>query len=585
MKPAIANSLWLAGCVPALARFHRATKRVAATQEAILRAILSANSGTEFGRAHGFGSICSSREYQQRVPLRNYEDCAAEIQRMAAGEHNVLISDAVQRFEPTSGSSSAEKWIPYTRALQREFQAGINAWIADLFLHDPELLSGQDYWSVSPVAAGERKTTAGISIGFDEDAAYLGGWQRRVVTSLMAVPSAVRMISDMETFRYVTLLFLVRSRMLKLISVWNPTFLSLLVAPLREWGDLLAHDLERGTITTRVAISQSLVRAFGPDPRRAGELRAALRAGSPAATHAQLWPALRLLSCWTDANSFAAARNLAALFPQTRMQGKGLLATEGFVSFPLQAHEGSALAICSHFLEFLPVNEAGNCDAEHPRFAHELENGQKYSVVLTTGGGLYRFQLQDLIEVAGRVNDCPLIRFLGRQNYVSDWFGEKLNEAHIFGIFRDVFGELDQFPTFAMLACDTDPPAPGYVLYIESSATEITLHRAAANIEERLCENFHYNYARQLGQLASLRVFRASGAAETFVEAKRQSGQRAGAIKQMALDQRTGWSRVFHGEFIAKVTHEAVAQWSRSPRRSTASRFSSAAEVDCNHRW
>jgi hypothetical protein len=559
MNPAIPNSLWLAGCVPALARFHRAIKRVAETQEGILRAILSANSGTEFGRAHGFGSIRSSREYQRRVPLRNYEDCAAEITRMGAGERNVLTSDAVQLFEPTSGSSSSEKWIPYTRALQREFQAGINAWIADLFFHDPALLPGQAYWSVSPVAADERTTAGGIPIGFDEDAGYLGGWQQRVVGALMAVPSAVRAISDMETFRYVTLLFLVRCRKLKLISVWNPTFLSLLVAPLRECGDLLVHDLERGTITTRIAIPQSLVKAFGPDPRRARELRAALGAGSPAAAHSQLWPALRLLSCWTDATSFAAAQNLAALFPQARMQGKGLLATEGFISFPLQAHQGSALAICSHFLEFLPVHEAGNCDAEHPRFAHELENGQKYSVVLTTGGGLYRYQLQDLIEVVGRVNHCPLIRFLGRQNYVSDWFGEKLNEAHVSGILRGVFSELNLSPAFAMLACDSDPPAPGYVLYVECSATESVLHRAAASIEERLRENFHYNYARQLGQLGSLRVFRANGAAETFVEAKRRLGQRAGAIKQMALDPRSGWSQVFHGEFLSEVAREAVA--------------------------
>jgi hypothetical protein len=408
------------------------------------------------------------------------------------------------------------------------------------------------------VAAGERKSAAGIPIGFDQDAAYLGGWRQRLIGSLMAVPSAVRTISDLETFRYVTLLFLIRSRKLKLVSIWNPTFLSLLVAPLQEWGDLLAHDLERGTITTRIAVPPSLLRAFGSHPLRSGELRAALRAGSPAAMHTQLWPALRLLSCWTDANSFGAAQDLARLFPQARMQGKGLLATEGFVSFPLHGHEGAALAICSHFLEFLPVDATGVCDTDHPRLAHQLECGEKCSVVLTTGGGLYRYRLQDLIEVVGKVNGCPLIRFLGRQNYVSDWFGEKLNEVRVSGILRDVFRALDLSPAFAMLACDIDPPAPGYVLYIECSAPENVLKPAAASIDEQLRENFHYNYARQLGQLAALRVFRARGAAETFLEAKRQSVQRVGAIKQLALDQQSGWSRVFRGEFLSEVAREAV---------------------------
>ncbi len=559
MNPTLANSAWLAGCLPALAHFQRATKRIAATQESILRKILRANAGTEFGRTHDFSSIHSACDFQRRVPLCDYDDCAAQVQRIAAGDQNVLTSDRVRLFEPTSGSSSAQKWIPYNGALQREFQAGIRAWIADLFMHDPALISGQAYWSVSPAVSHERKTLAGIPIGFEEDASYLGGWQKRFVNSVIAVPSAVRGITDMATFRYVTLLFLIRSRNLKLISVWNPTFLSLLVAPLREYGDALAHDLEQGTITTTSAIPAVLHSALQPDPHRAGELRSALRSRLPAEIHAQLWPSLRLLSCWTDANSSAAAQHLATLFPQARIQGKGLIATEGFVSFPLHGHEGSALAICSHFLEFLPADAAGNCDPEHPHVAHQLEKGQTYAVVLTTGGGLYRYQLYDLIEIIGRVQGCPLIRFLGRQCYISDWFGEKLNEAHVAGILRDVYDALALSPAFAMIACEVNHPELGYVLYIESCVSGETLHRAAACIEARLQDNFHYRYARQLGQLAPLRVFRANGAAESYLNAKKQGGQRAGAIKQLALDARGDWSCIFQGEYLPKTATVAAA--------------------------
>src|SRR2546430_2972479 len=53
-------------------------------------------------------------------------------------------------------SSGATKLIPYTTALQREFQRAIRAWIADLFLHQPALLCGQAYWSISPVAQVHR---------------------------------------------------------------------------------------------------------------------------------------------------------------------------------------------------------------------------------------------------------------------------------------------------------------------------------------------------------------------------------------------------------------------------------------------
>jgi hypothetical protein len=158
------------------------------------------------------------------------------------------------------------------------------------------------------------------------------------------------------------------------------------------------------------------------------------------------------------------------------------------------------------------------------------------------------------------VNECPLIRFLGRQSYISDWFGEKLNEAHVSGILSDVFQRLNLSPVFAMVACEPDRPTPGYVLYIESSVPTDFLHRAAARIEQRLRENFHYNYARRIGQLSALRVFRTRGATEAFLSAKSQSGQRSGAIKQIALDNRSGWSRIFRGEFVGEIASGAVAQ-------------------------
>jgi len=527
----LANSLWLAGCLPESAAFRRASRRVAIEQEAILHRLLAANADTEFGKAHGFASIRSISEYQERVPMRDYDDCGDWIDRIAEGAPGVLTRERVRLFEPTSGSAGASKWIPYTGSLQREFQSAIRAWIGDLYRHRPALLSGQAYWSISPVTAQARTTPGGIPIGFEDDTSYVGGWQRRLTQAVMAVPGHVRFLSDMEAFRYATLLSLVRCRGLRLVSVWNPTFFSLLVGRLEEWGDRLMSDL-------------------APDSRRARELRTALRAAAAPERHALLWPKLRLISCWTDANAAGPAARLAALFPSAHMQGKGLISTEAFVSFPLTGREGAALAVRSHFLEF--VTEAGDV-----RLAHQLDRGEKYSVVVTTGGGLYRYRLHDLIEVVGRFHDCPMVRFLGRQGYVSDWFGEKLNEAHVSGVMREAFGDLRIAPAFAMLACDTDPPSPGYVLYIETAEPDAALDRAAAAIEAGLRDNFHYRYARDLGQLAPLRVFRATGAADAHAAEGLRRGLRAGDIKPLALDRHDGWSRTLEGRFLVPVRETA----------------------------
>jgi hypothetical protein len=548
MNCVVANSLWLAGCIPDYTRFHRALRRVEEEQNAILRRLLASNADTEFGRRHGFSSIRSAREYQERVPLREYEDYQESIGQIAGGSANILTHDRVRVLEPTSGSSSQSKLIPYTDSLQREFQAGIRAWIADLLLHCPDLIAGRAYWAISPAATQAHHTRGNIRVGFEDDTSYLGGRQDRLVQAVMAVPSAVRLISNMEMFRYVTLLFLLRSRSLRLISVWNPTFLSLLVDHLPKCGEELARDLEKGTIRTGVQLPVGLREQMQADARRANEVRTALRARTPAEMHGGLWPYLRLISCWADANAAGAADHLGRLFPQAAIQGKGLIATEGFVSFPLTGCDSAALAVRSHFLEFLPADSAGQVDGDHPRLAHELDRSQQYSVVLSTGGGLYRYALHDLIEVSGHYYGCPMIRFLGREGYVSDWFGEKLNEARVSRLMSNAFKELAISPSFAMLACDTEQSSPGYVLYIDAIESDEVLKEAAAKIEVGLQENFHYHYARQLGQLSSLRVFRADGAAEAYMGANIRNGQRAGDIKPLALDKRNGWARVFQSK-------------------------------------
>ena len=329
MTCTLPNSLWLAGCLAEYAHFRRAARHVEETQQATLRRLLAANAATEFGKLHGFATIRSAAEFQQRVPLRDYAGHQEWINLTAQGAANQLTSDPVRMFEPTSGSSNSNttKLIPYTASLQQEFQRGIRTWIADLFLHDPRLLSGPAYWSISPAGDTPSRTPGGIPIGFDDDAAYAGGAQQRLVRAVMAVPAAVRQVEDMDTFRYLTLLFLLRRRDLKLISVWNPAFLALLLARLTEWGDELARDLERGTIS-RPAPEAFQVELRGPFAlrpmqRRAAKVRsdavrAALSCATPAEQHRNLWPELRVVSCWADANAAAPAAHLAALFPRPR---------------------------------------------------------------------------------------------------------------------------------------------------------------------------------------------------------------------------------------------------------------------------
>jgi hypothetical protein len=407
------------------------------------------------------------------------------------------------------------------------------------------------------VVRRNERAPGGIPIGFEDDSAYFGRLQQYLINAVLAVPPQVKLLEDMAAFRYITLLFLLRSRSLRLMSVWNPTFLTLLAAPLTEWWPRLAGDIEAGTLSPPASLPSDLTVIFSalnrPAPRRAAKIRAAFQQhDNPGEIHRRLWPQLGLISCWADAHAALQVTGLAQLFPQARLQGKGLLATEGVVSFPLVGQTGAALAIRSHFFEFIPE---GQPEAQ-PALAHQLRPGQTYEVVLTTGGGLYRYRLYDLVEVTGHRDGCPLLRFMGKAGNISDRFGEKLNERHVSQIMARLFQDHGLRPTFAMLACEEiGLERPAYLLFIEVGGPNIVpdalLAALGRELEATLQENFHYRYCRDLQQLDRLRVFRiSSGGLEAYLARCQAQGQRAGAIKPVALHRLDGWLGAFQGRLL-----------------------------------
>jgi hypothetical protein len=519
-----ANALWVASCLPEWRRFQRAANRVEETQAELLRRYLHINQETEYGRKHQFAHIGSASRYQRDVPLTAYDDYSEYIQRIGNGEECILTAEPVRMFELSSGSTAASKLIPYTSTLKAEFQRGIAPWIYNLYTNIPELKSGPAYWSVTPLVEGKRFTSAGIPIGFESDSAYLGLFGKCLADSVMAVPNDVKNISDVDTFRYVTLLCLLRQPSLRLISVWNPTFLKLLLAPLSDWWESLLEDIVHGTISKR-----HVGLRFPPDPKRARALEAI-----PSTDVQAFWPNLRLLSCWTDGASASYATQLEELFPRACLQGKGLLATEAFVSLPILGVEGSVLAVNSHFFEF--IDEMGDL-----HLAHEVQKGKTYSVVITTGGGFYRYQLHDVVEVVGRWEQAPCIRFVGKADHISDWFGEKLDERFVARVLQDVFAKHEISPSFALLAPD-DVRGFRYVLYLEC---ERSLEKLNEDLDSVLRANFHYDYCRKLGQLQAVEVAYVTNGAESYLKACKARGQKLGNIKQSVLQKTIGWRDFF----------------------------------------
>lgn len=505
---------WIAANAGGYLRFRAVLEKPEETQRAILLRSLRENAETSFGRQHRFSEIKTVREFQERVPLAGYGDFAPWIDRIASGERAVLTRSPVRALELTSGSSAAAKRIPYTAVMQTEIRRAVAPWIFDLYKDRPRLALGCAYWSITPVALDEERAEGPVKVGFEEDSEYLGGFWKRLVDTTLAVPSSVRFARDVDSFRFSTLRYLLRRRDLTVISVWHPSFLTLLMSALpRFWDDLL-RDLEA---------------------RRAAELR---RLGPDGLT--RIWPRLGLISCWGDGHAALHLEEIRRAFPGVEIQPKGLLATEGFVTIPFQ---GSwPVAIRSHFFEFLPE------DGGEPRQVHEIEEGGVYSAVLTTGGGLYRYRLEDRVEVTGFVGRTPSLRFLGKAGHVSDLCGEKLHESFVAGALERSFRRTGTAPRFALLAPE-EGTVPGYVLYLESAAPPLGLSQA---VEEELAANPHYRLCVALGQLTPVRIFQIEkDAFPLYLRRFRERGQRMGDVKPLALSPLSGWSGIFPGRFLA----------------------------------
>lgn len=535
----MAGAAWMAANAAGCWRYGSALADPAAAQRTVLERYLRENAATAFGRRHGFSGIGSIEAYQAAVPLASYADFSSSIDDIARGGNGVLTRDRVLTLALSSGSTSAAKRIPYTRGLQREFRRAIAPWVVDLYRQRPELAMGCGYWAITPVGMDAGSTRGVVPVGFEEDGEYLGSAWKRLVDATLAVPGVVRLVRNMEAFRYVTLLCLLQRADLSLVSVWHPTFLTLLFDALPLHWESLVDDVRRGSIRPPseipAAVEQSLRRTLRPNPRRARELAAAGPRDYPG-----IWPGLRVVSCWADGHAALSLRTLARMLPHVHIQPKGLLATEAVVTLPFRGL--TPLAVRSHFFEFLREGRA--------HLAHELEPGEVYSVVVTTGGGLYRYRLEDTVRVNGFVEKTPSLQFLGKEDHVSDLCGEKLSETFVASALADTCTRLGIVPRFALVAPDLSDDPPSYTLYVETDAEP----PAALShlLDDHLTRNPHYAYCRRLGQLAPVRLFRTSGPAfPAYVERCRGLGQRLGEIKPLSLSRRAGWSDVIPGRYLA----------------------------------
>ena len=493
-------------------------------QKNILKHILDRHKSTDFGINNNFKNITCFKEYQRNVPIQNYESHFPYIQKIMNGDKNILTASEVYMFEKTSGTSSSSKYIPFTKELLTEIHNGTSTWLYDIYQSFPQLLNTSSYWSISPRLGEFETTKGGLPVGLNDESEYFSTIERLFIKELMAVNPGIAKLK-VEEFRYYTALDLLKNNYLGLISVWNPSFLILLLDFIEKNKTVLLRSL-----FDKKQIKRSRLKILED------------QFSNETINFEKVWPNLAFISTWADGNSKTMIWQIKKRFPSVHIQAKGLLMTEGIVSIPIHKINGSVLSYQSHFYEFLPYEETSTETFLH----NELEVGKKYIPIITTSGGLYRYKTNDIIEIQSFYNTLPIFNFLGRCDNTVDYFGEKLNAIHIEKILEEFEKKYVKNCRFKMMAPVLFPHAH-YGLFLEGEIDKFLLEEAENYLELQLSQNHHYLLCRKLQQLYNLKIYLVTNALEIYENnCIKNKKQKPGNLKIKALDSSSDWLTLFN---------------------------------------
>lgn len=424
----------------------KAAKNCAKAEEATLRSILEYAKDSEWGKAHNFDEILSAKNadelfslYQNNVPPQDYEDLRPFIERHKNGEENILFPGKPMMYATTSGTTKEPKWIPITPAYyQNVFSKMSKLWLYTFIMHRPKT-----FW-------GKCVSIVGKSIeGYAPDGTVCGsvsGVTQRdcpeFIKGLYSAPSEVFAIKD-YTARYYSLMRTGIEQNVSLLITANPSTIIELQKNVDAYLDDYIDDIEHGTLSSKMNIEPenraALEARYKPNPKRAAELKA-LKEKYGRILPKHYWPNLQLVTTWHCGNTSVYRDKYKDFFPeQTLDQEFGYFASECRAGLVMNGGDDTVLFPHNHYFEFV---EAESVESESPKFLqlHELQKGKRYVPYITTYGGLYRYNMNDLVECSGAYGTIPTIRFIQKINGIVSMTGEKLSERQ----FIDAVGETEK---------------------------------------------------------------------------------------------------------------------------------------------
>ena len=347
-------------------------------QRNVLQHLITEGQYTEFGRKHKFSNTFKIRDFKNALPIQNYEDLKPCIERMMAGEENILWNTPIEWFAKSSGTTSARsKFIPISdESLDANHYQGNKDVLTMYYNNYPEsdLLTGK-----------------GLVIGGSHQLGHIN-----------------------EQIHYGDL----SAILLQNAPVWAQWIRTpeLSIALLDEWESKI-ENLAQTTIHENVTSVSGVPTWTMVLFRRILEI-------TGKSCIKEVWPSLELYL--HGGVSFTPYRHkFEQLVGGDIRYLEVYNASEGFFAAQTIEDENGMLLFLDHgiFYEFLPLEEFGK---QNPRTIglREVEIGKNYAPVITTTGGLWRYLIGDTIQFTTLF---PFrVKVSGRIKHYINAFGEEV---------------------------------------------------------------------------------------------------------------------------------------------------------------
>lgn len=414
-------------------RFYKGLKEPKQTQLAKLKSIIEANKNTAFGRAHHFDRINSYDDFKNYVPPSRYEDLEPYIEKLRHGEGNQLTAEEPFMFATTSGTTARPKFIPVTEGHLRDYTHAFQVHNYHLVVDYPNAAAGK----ILIISSNDEEGRTPSGLPYGAISGVLNRRQPSIIRRHFALPYELCKVKNVDAKYYLLLRAAVAQDVTALLGC-NPSSFILLAEQLKLRTDELIEDIAKGTLNQIVDqiepiegdVRQAFNRYLKPDLERARELSALVKQhGTLLPKH--VWPRLNIMSLWKGGPMSFYLEKLPELFGPVPQRDFGYMASEGRGTVPIANNgSGGPLAVTSHFFEFVAEDQI---DSSNPTFlmAEQLLVGGRYYIHFTTNAGLYRYNINDLMEVDSIIGATPVLKFVRKGGGVSSVTGEKLTEEQV----------------------------------------------------------------------------------------------------------------------------------------------------------